>query len=334
MGSNRIALLVGFVFLFTNLAACREQDSPGAGGADEKATVAIYNFPGSAPIHVAYDKGYFEDEGLDVTLVPYAGANAALQDALARRADFATSADTPIARAVLAGRPVAVIATISQIQRGVLIIARRDRGISSPQDLRGKTVGMVAGTTTEFFLRIYLSTFQIAEEDVHIVNLAPDKFNDALLNGEVDAVSANAPYNMVLRDKLGSNALVLDDPGIYTMTWNVSVAQDFARENPDCITKFLRAILRANDFIRQNSEAARAISEQYFDAKSPLYQKEWPDYRFTAALDQSLVLNLEEQARWMINSGGGAQTMPNFLDYIYADGLREVRPQAVQIAGK
>ncbi len=248
---------------------------------------------------------------------------------------MATAGDTPIARAAIDAKPVAVVATISEINRGILIIARKDRGIATPDGLRGKRIGVVAGTTADFYLHIFLTTSYIDPEDVQIVSLETDKLVEALLTGEVDAVSTWSPHTIVLRDSLGDNAIVFHDPSIYTMTWNVAVTQEFAQDNPERIKKFLRAIIRANDFIREHPDEARAISAKHIGTDSALYDREWQDYRFTAVLDQSLVLNLEDQGRWMAEEEvGGASRPPNFVDFIYAEGLKAVQPEAVRIPGK
>jgi NitT/TauT family transport system substrate-binding protein len=61
----------------------------------------------------------------------------------------------------------------------------------------------------------------------------------------------------------------------------------------------------------------------------------WALYDFNIVLDQSLILNLEDQARWMMKQEvGDTTTAPNFLDFMYTDGLKKVQPNAVRIAGK
>jgi len=60
----------------------------------------------------------------------------------------------------------------------------------------------------------------------------------------------------------------------------------------------------------------------------------WFQNQFSLSLDQSLILAMEDEARWMIsNSLTTEKTVPNFLDYIYPDGLSAVKPGAVRIAG-
>lgn len=298
----------------------------------EKATLALYNFPGTAAVHVAIEKGYFKDEGLDLTVDSYDSGRLALQAALAGEADFATAADTPIARAALDGKPVAILATMCKIQRVVSIVARKDRGILSPQDLAGKRVGMAAGTTSEFFLQAYITFHNI--KDVEVVAIPPERFIDALPDGDVDAIALASPHRVAVEEILGDNAVVFEDPSLYTSTMEIVTTQAFAQANPERVQRLLRALLRADRFIDDHPDEARALSLRHIEGDAALYEAEWADNKFGVALEQSLVLTLETQARWMIGTGGAAQQMPNFLDMIYSDGLRAVQRDAVTIAGK
>lgn len=301
----------------------------------EKITIAVVPWPASASLYVAHEKGYFRAEGLDDTLDSYISGHLGVDAVLTGKADLAAAGDTPITQAAVSGKPLAVIATVSEIERAISIIARKDRGISAPDDLRGKKIGRVAGSTADFFLYDYLVTSYINPEDVQVVDIAADKVVDVLLSGEVDAVSTWSPHTLVLRDKLGSNAVVLQRSSIYRMTWNIVTTQEFASNNPERIKRFLRAVIRANAFINEHPDEARTISAKYIGTDSPLYEREWPDYSFTATLSESLVLNMQNQAQWMAGrEASGDQGLPDFLDFIYSDGLRAVWPEAVTIAGK
>jgi NitT/TauT family transport system substrate-binding protein len=61
----------------------------------------------------------------------------------------------------------------------------------------------------------------------------------------------------------------------------------------------------------------------------------WGYFQFKLFLDQSILLSLEDGARWAIrNKLTDATKIPNYLDYVYMDALKEVNPSAVTIAGK
>jgi NitT/TauT family transport system substrate-binding protein len=58
----------------------------------------------------------------------------------------------------------------------------------------------------------------------------------------------------------------------------------------------------------------------------------WPNYQFTVALDAAQLLALQEEAQWLINNNLTIVTQaPNFLNYIYFQGLEAVNPNAVTI---
>ncbi|NIT52457.1 MAG: hypothetical protein GWO41_06890 [candidate division Zixibacteria bacterium] len=58
----------------------------------------------------------------------------------------------------------------------------------------------------------------------------------------------------------------------------------------------------------------------------------WDDYVFEIFLDQSLLLSWEDIARWAIkNKFTDKTTVPNYLNFIYLDGLEAVKPEAITI---
>ncbi|MFP4349985.1 MAG: ABC transporter substrate-binding protein [Thermodesulfobacteriota bacterium] len=298
-------------------------------------TVGVTPWPGSAAVYLAEEKGYFKDEGLRVTLQSVESGHLSLNGLLSGKFDLATMGDTPIARAGLRGRDIRVVATIAKTHRAVGIVARKDRSISGPEDLTGKTVGVVPGTTAQVFLYAYLATSYIDPEKVRITHIPPDKVETLLMSGEIDAVSTWAPHSDRLMEKLGNRAVLLQDPSIYTMTWNLVTSQAFVQKHPSRIRKFLRALIRANRHMTEATDRARAVVSALIFPSTRISEEEWESFAFTAELDQSLILNLEEQARWMIEKGyAQAEGPPNFLNILHTDCLKTVKPEAVQIPGK
>lgn len=331
---NAIKALLALSFFVFGVAGCGEKD-PDPSSQIEKITLAVTPWPASAPLYVAHEKGYFQDEGLDTTIRSYISGHLGLGAVISGEVDFATVGETPIAQAAVDGKQIAVVATISRIERAILVIARKDRGISKPEDLKGKRIGVVAGTTADFFLYLYLATSHIDPKEARIVNLPTEEIVGALIKGEVDAVSTWAPHTTILRDKLGGNATILHDPSIYTMTWNIVARPDTLKSRPERVQKLLRAVVRANTFITEHTAEAHAISARSLGTNTSLYEREWNDYAFEASLDQSLILNLEDQARWLIKrEGDNERRTPNFTNFIHVDGLKAVQPEAVRMVGK
>lgn len=291
-------------------------------------TVAPTTLPGSAPIFVAREQGFFREAGLDATVRTYAAGRLALADLLAGKVDVAMVADTPIARSALDGRRPVVLATVDEIEGANYIVARKDRGITKATDLSGKRLGLLQGTSADYFQHVYLVTSGIDPRSVSLVPLDPDELVPALAQGRVDAISAFEPYTVQAEDTLGDNATVLANPRLYTTTWNVTVRGETTRADRETMVRFLRAIARAKDFIESNPSEAQRITSRGTGIPAAALRRTWAANRWTLSLDQTLILTLEDEARWMT---GGSGDIPDFLRHIDTAPLKQVRPEGVTI---
>src|SRR5947207_6040382 len=106
----------------------------------EKVTLALGREPLAALTMIALDQKFFEQAGLDVAVKKYNSGGLALKGFLAGDAELATTADIPIAFESLARQDFSIVATIGSSDNEPSIVARKDRGIEKPEDLRGKRV--------------------------------------------------------------------------------------------------------------------------------------------------------------------------------------------------
>jgi NitT/TauT family transport system substrate-binding protein len=107
---------------------------------------------------------------------------------------------------------------------------------------------------------------------------------------------------------------------------------EWTAENPGLITRFLESLIEAETYIASHPEAAKAIIQGKLDYTEAYVASVWPDYRFSVSLGESLVVAMEDEARWLIrNNLTSEKQVPSFVDYIYIDGLETVRPEAVKI---
>ncbi|MGA2107314.1 MAG: ABC transporter substrate-binding protein [Syntrophorhabdales bacterium] len=127
-----------------------------------------------------------------------------------------------------------------------------------------------------------------------------------------------------------------------TITWQVQSGQpvfglivagnDWLAKHPQTIRRFWKALARAEGFLIRHPDEAKAIVQKRFNYDDAYVAAVWPGYQFSASLDESLILAMEDEARWMINSSVTMEKqVPDFLNYIHEDGLKEVRPDAVSI---
>ena len=320
-----LVLILGYFFMHHDV-----EHKPA--GPPEKVTIAYSATADSVLAQVAQTQGYYLQEGLEAIPHLYPYGKPALKEMLEGRADFATVAETPFMFAVMDGEKVSVIATIQTASRNHAIVARKDKGILNPGDLKGKRIGVTLGTTTEFFMDTFLAVHEIARKEVSVVGLNPGETAQALANGDVDAVSVFMPFSLQVQKKLGDKGTVFKDENIYTFMFNVVATREFVRENPGKVRKLLRALIKAEEFVRENRPEAEKIVADFTGMDEATVREIWPVYSYAVRLDQSLVLALEEETRWAVKGGlPGEEKTPDYLDHIYLQGLESIKPKAVRI---
>ncbi len=317
--------IAGYIFMRTNT----DHTSVGP---PERITIAYSATTDAVLAEVAQVRGYYLQQGLDATphLHPY--GKLALQELLDGKADFATVAETPVMFAIMKGEKISVIATIQTSNKNTAIVARKDKGILTPADLKGRKIAATLGTTSQFFMDVFLALHGIAWKDVKVIDVKAEELQDVLLHGDVDAVSAFNPYLMRVRKRLGDRGITFYDEDAYTQTFNIVATQEFIGRNPGAVKKMLQALINAEKFVKQKPEEAQKIVADFSRMDIATVREIWSGVNFSVALNESLVLALEDESEWSIeNKLAGKTQVPNYLDFIYFEGLESVKPEAVRI---
>jgi ABC-type nitrate/sulfonate/bicarbonate transport system substrate-binding protein len=325
-----VCYLAALAILFCFAIACQSPQKPA--GPSEKITIAYGVSTGMSLVHIALAKEFFSEEGLDATPQPHTTGKSTIDAVIEKKADLAAAADTPIMFAVMDGKNITTIAVISTSNKNMAIVARKDRGISRPADLKGKTLGIMRGTISDFFADTFLMTHGIDRKQVTIIDLKLDEIAGALGTGRVDAVSIWQPVLIKLQKDLGIMGQAFYGETFYTNAVCVTARQDFVKQHPEAVKKFLRAMIKAETYVKQHPEESKRLVAKFVKADKALLDEIWDIYNFSVTLDQTLLVNLEDQTRWaMKNRLTKRRDMPNYLDFIYIDGLRAVKPDAVRI---
>jgi sulfonate transport system substrate-binding protein len=298
----------------------------------EEITFAYTTSTSAILAHIALKKGYFTEEGLKVIPQPHSSGKSALNAVIEGKADFATVADTPIMFAVASGKKISIIAEIQTSTKNEAIIARKDLGISRPSSLRGRKIGITIGTSGDYFMDSFFLVHGIDRQEVKIIDMQPDEMSDALSQGKVEAVSTWNPVLKQLHKKLGDKGIIFFDENIYTEFFCVVTGQEFAKNNPGVIKKFLKALIKAETFFIQYPEESKQIVAEYTKTDKAIIDEIWDCFESRVTLDQLLLVTLEGETRWATKYKLTKHTgMPNYPDFIYFEGLQSVQPDAVKI---
>lgn len=214
--------------------------------------------PAFAPFQLALGKGYYAEEGLDVTFqVGQGGADVATQVAVGNAQLGGGMGDTAlIVRANgLAIRGVALLGG-----QGITHVAwRNDRDINGIADLRGRSIGVIGFQDTTFYnLLAVLATESIGRSDADIQALGPAGIIQNMIGGSIDAMSGVPEWIVAIQDA-GVPLTVTPAREFFPSQAQAIIASDaFIAENPEAVRGFVRATLRAiNDIVADPAQAAQ-----------------------------------------------------------------------------
>ncbi|MFE6510864.1 ABC transporter substrate-binding protein [Nocardioides sp. NPDC057767] len=286
------------------LGACGGGDAAdeGTDGATE-ITVGVIPIVDVAPIYLGVEKGFFKEEGLDVTLELAQGGAAIIPAVASGQYQFGFSNTTSLLLAQTQGVPVEVVtAGVNATEdpaadmAGVLVAAGSD--IESAKDLEDKKVAVNTlkniNTTT---------TNELVRQDggdpttIEYVELAFPEIGPAVENGDVDAGQVVEPFLTVgtqagMTD-LGSN-FVATDPGLAVAEYFTSTT--YADSDADTVEAFTAAMNESLDYAQQHPDEVKKILPTYTDIDaSVLAELNMP--RWTSEIDTESVQKLAELSK-------------------------------------
>ena len=213
-------------------------------------------------LYIAQEKGYFAEEGLNVTLTPPAGFSDALSFPVAGRAQVGLYYMSDLVNAyVNEGMPVQIIGTLTQTSLNVLA-SLTESGIVTPDQIKGKIVGYTGGSGLEAKIRTLTRQVGLADTDYELIDIGFDIIT-ALTTKNVDVVGGGM---------VNSEMIELEHAGFDVSYWNwvdFGVPQEYNtvfltsqaqyQQDPELFAAFLRACKKGFDDMKADPEAALAL---------------------------------------------------------------------------
>ncbi|MEO6278017.1 ABC transporter substrate-binding protein [Roseateles sp.] len=308
----------------------RHRVSPAEG--ISKLRIATPLVPHAGLFHLASARGFFRDQGLEATLLPQTHGKAALADLLRGRADLAVAADVPVVVEVLKGAPLSIVASVSSASNELAVLGRVDRGIRTPDDLRGRKIGVTLGTSGEYFLWAFLVRYRIAPQSLQLVDLPPSKLIESLRDGLVDGVAAWQPVRYEAERAFGNAIVSLHAPDAYAQRFVLVGLHDYVQAHQQELRRLLQALTDAEAFAQAEPQQAKAALAEQIKLKPGALDPSWQDMTFEVEQQQAQLVTLEDVAMWAMARGyAPAQPMPNFLSHLSLDALLAVGPERVTV---
>jgi NitT/TauT family transport system substrate-binding protein len=247
-----------------------------------------------AGFYMAQEKGYYARENLKVNFVEGGQGIDLAQRIISGQADFGVVAPEEILIKRSQGTNIVAIAAIYR-RSAAVFLAMADSGIVRPQDFLGKTIAMSGVKDFEVQLPALMRKLGL---DVSKVKVIPFDTNYvAFTEGDVEITGAYATSGLIrLRQKgLKLNLIWPSDYGIHFYSDTLATTGKTIAENPDLVTRFLRASLKGWQDAIEDYQQAAEVTMKY---ATGLYADQQLETTIMEAL-LPLVHTGEDQIGWM-----------------------------------
>ena len=238
------------------------------------------NYGGLWSLMTAKEKGFFEEEGLNVTMTQFEDGPtiiAAMENGSVNFGYIGQGAHK------LCVQGNATIIALSHISNGDALIG--GPGISTVEDLKGKVVAYSSGTSSEDILRNALTAHNMTMDDIQAMDMDAPSIVTAMMSGGVDACATWSPNSLTILEgmegttKLADN-MTFSDTTVSLASWIAT--PKYLEENRDVTVRFVRALMKAMDYAADGNyeEVAQWCATQ-------------------AALDYDTMYNQRGDADWL-----------------------------------
>ncbi|MCH2274649.1 ABC transporter substrate-binding protein [Thalassospira sp.] len=225
--------------------------------ANQELTIAHSTWVGYGPLYIARDKGFFEEEGLDVDLVVMEDVKTRMPALAAGRIDVAVTTIDTVLAFYSPEHPLSYLFALDDSRGGDGIVAGKD--IKTIADLKGKSIAFTEGSVSQFFLSVLLKDAGMKLSDVNALNMSAGDAGAAFVAQKVDAAVTWEPW--LTRGKDTDHGHVLVDstktPGLITDI--MVTTNDMLEKNRPAMEGLYRAWSKAIAWQKDNIEEADEI---------------------------------------------------------------------------
>jgi NitT/TauT family transport system substrate-binding protein len=232
---------------------------------EKKIRVAYHpHIVGAGAMVMAEEMGYFEEVALKVDPVKFTAGPPELQAMASGDIDLGYLG---VGAHVLCPKGQCVILTLDSTDISNEVLATVKSGVKEMKDLKGKTVAVPTGTTSDMVFTLALEKAGLTKDDMNVVNMDVAGAVAAFVAEKVDAVAIWAPYTTEIRKQKGDDNVIelahskeFLPEKVFPQSWVTT--KKFAENNRDVLVRFLKAWIKGNDYrFNRMEETVKLTSE-------------------------------------------------------------------------
>ena len=281
---------------------------------------------------IAQEKGLFFDHKVHINLNTVHYSRKSMEQMIDGELDSAYLVEINVAYLGYLNSkiPIKCIASLEQRSSDNLIFRHKDGENPTPDDLWGKTIGFMPRTTSHGFLMRFLEKNNIPKHAVKLKALTPQAMPNALLRGEVDAISVWEIFTqntIIAMRELGISYTRFKNDGIYKSEVVLAVTKPFLIKNRNTCKRIILSLKDAEIYLTNNPDKAKILLLNKIGIDANALKNTDPE-EYKAALKRTtpklkpvgknFLENLEFLGKWISEEDTEfkGQSIPDYTDFI------------------
>ncbi|GAB2891827.1 ABC transporter substrate-binding protein [Paraburkholderia jirisanensis] len=215
-----------------------------------------------APFYLGKVKGYYDAEGIDLSLKEGHGSGPTVQAVATHNVDLGYADFSTLVKVAAIGAPVKAIGVLLQ-ENPTSVVGLADKNIKTPQDIKGKTVAVAPGDASSQLWTMFMNKVGLKDSDFKTITGNPQTTINAVITGQADLLVGFATIPLISVEqatKKPARALRFADYGVNVATLSIIANDDTIKNNPDLLKRFMRATVKAvNDSEKDPAAAVDAL---------------------------------------------------------------------------
>jgi len=231
-----------------------------AAQAKDKVTLLLnwYTYSEHAPFYLGKERGYFDQEGIDLDIQEGRGSGVTVQAVAAGTATFGYADVPTMIKAAAKGAPVTAIGVALQTSP-MSVMGFADKNIRKPEDIKGKTVAVTPGDSMSQVWPLFLKKTNLKEGDFKVVAGDGQTKLNAVMNDQADLLLGYVMDQAIKLQDAKNKAVYpirFADYGVNMVSSGIIAQKDLLKQKPDLAKRFMRAATRSLEEAAKNPEAA------------------------------------------------------------------------------
>jgi NitT/TauT family transport system substrate-binding protein len=259
-----VTLALGLVLMLGSAARAEDRDV--------KFILDFISLGRHAPWYVALGKGYFKEEGLNVSIMPSKGTADAIRSVVSGIADIGFIDIPSLVASGSAGGAIKIVAVNYQKPPYCVFTLDPGANVTEPKQLANLEFGSSTSSFLPRIVQAFMEMNGVDSKTLKVVNIDGAARVPMLAARKIPSIDQFIMSEPAIRRAVTDakpKCLFLGDFGLDIYSNSIGTTEEYLTKNPDVVKKFVRAALRGWQYALAHPQEAAQIQLQYVKALNP-----------------------------------------------------------------